>query len=116
TMAFTEKGLPLGLLDHHIWARSEDRMSRGKVGSYAHHSLPTEKKESFKWIRGLRAVDEQTGKVPVVMVADREADLFELFDEALADGIDLVIRLKHDRVLLDEEWGFTKISERLAEE
>jgi hypothetical protein len=115
TMAFTDKGLPLGLMDHHIWARPEGRKNRKALGSYAHHSLPIEKKESFKWIRGLRATSERT-KLPVIMVADREADIFELFDEGLAEGIDLVIRLHHDRMLLDEAWGYLKVSERLAME
>jgi len=116
TMAFTDKGLPLGLLDHKIWAREDARDNREKLGSYAHHSLPMEKKESFKWIAGLRATHERAAGLPVVMVADREADIFELFEEALEDGIDLVIRLKHDRMLVDEEWGYMRISERLAEE
>jgi hypothetical protein len=116
TMAFSDTGLPLGLIDHQIWAREENRDNREKLGSYAHHSLPLEKKESFKWIRGLRATKDRAGDLSVVMVADREADIFELFDEALRDGIDLVIRLKHDRMLIDEEWGYQKVSERLAAE
>lgn len=116
TMACTDSGLPLGLLDHHIWARQEDRASRKKIGSYAHHSLPMEKKESFKWIRGIRATHERAAELPVTIVADREADIFELFAEGLESGVDLVIRLKHDRMLLDEEWSFIRISERLAAE
>lgn len=116
TMAFSEKGLPLGLVEHQIWAREENRDNRAKLGSYAHHSLPIEKKETFKWIRGLRAAKARTVNIPVVMVADREADIFELFDEALRDGIDLVIRLKHDRMLIDEDWGYQRVSERLATE
>lgn len=116
TMAFSDKGLPLGLLDHQIWARDEERDSRKKLGSYAHHSLPLEMKESFKWIKSLRAAKNRTSDLPVVLVADREADIFELFDEALRDGIDVVIRLRHDRMLIDEEWGYQRVSERLAEE
>jgi hypothetical protein len=57
TLAFSERGLPLGLVNHQIWAREEDRDNRNKLGSYGHHSLPLEQKETFKWIRGLRAVD-----------------------------------------------------------
>ena len=115
TMAFTQKGLPLGLVDHHVWVReAEDKKpSRG----YARNMLPISEKESFKWIRGgLRSASPFKDRLPVTMVADREADIFELFEEGLGEGVDLVVRLQHDRTLLEEEWGYARISERLAEE
>ena len=114
TLALTEKGLPLGLIDHHIWARVKDRTSKKAIGDYAHYCLPIEKKESFKWLRGLRKTKERTGDLGVVMVADREADIFELFDEAMDDGIDLVVRLQHNRMLYDEELEYLSLKDRLA--
>lgn len=114
SLALTDQGLPLGLIDHQLWMREKDRDGRDKIGSHQHHSLPIEKKESFKWIKSLRAAAEKTENIPVVMVADREADLFNLFDEGLDYGIDVLVRVRYDRILHDEELDYIKISDRLA--
>ena len=110
TLALSERGLPLGLLSQKIWARQPQ-----KVKGHEHVKLPMEKKESFKWIEGLREAvrrcPEETG---IVMVCDREADIYELFAEALDQGIDLVVRLQHDRLLEDEEFDSIRIMDRLG--
>jgi hypothetical protein len=53
TMAFSEQGTPLGILDAQCWARDpEDRGKRER-----RKSLPIEQKESQKWLRSFRKVD-----------------------------------------------------------
>ena len=104
TMAFTPSGLPLGLIDVQCWARDAD--SFGKKHHRKH--LPIEQKESYKWIKSVRAAAGLQQHCPhstVVSVGDREADIFELFDHArgLAHAPKLLIRAEQNRTLVQEQ-------------
>ncbi len=102
TMAFSLEGTPLGLMDVQCWAR--DERSFGK-----HHQRkqkPIEQKESFKWLKSFEAAAEaqrQCRDTMIVSVGDREADIYELFQMALADprGAQLLVRAEQDRLLAD---------------
>ena len=84
TMAFTLEGTPLGLLNVQCWARDP-----GEAGKkYRRKELPIEDKESIKWLVSYRAVAEAQklcSDTMLVSVGDREADVYELFSEALQD-------------------------------
>ena len=104
TLAFSTQGTPLGFLDVQCWAR--DPADFGKKAK--RHRLPIEEKESFKWLKSYRAVTEVQARCPgttLVSVGDREADLYELFKDALAhpEGSKLLVRAAHDRQLHDEQ-------------
>ena len=104
TLAFNPQGTPLGFLDAQCWAR--DPAAFGKKAQ--RHQLPIEEKESYKWLKSLRAVAAVQARCPgttLVSVGDREADLYALFAEAMAqpDGPKLLVRAKHDRQLRDEQ-------------
>jgi hypothetical protein len=98
TMAFSEQGTPLGLLDVQCWARDEE--DAGK--SAKRYDLPIEEKESIKWLNSYRAVNEVQRLCPetmLVSVGDREADIHELFHEAeqTQSGPKLLIRAERSR-------------------
>ena len=98
TMAFTPEGTPLGLLNVQCWAR--DPAQAGK--KYRRHQLPLEEKESRKWLVSYRAVAEIQKLCPdtrLISVGDREADLYELFQEAAQDprGPGLLVRAERTR-------------------
>jgi hypothetical protein len=98
TMAFTPQGTPLGLLDVQCWAR--DSSTEGKASQRSR--LPIEEKESFKWLKSFRRLAEIQPLVPgsmLVSVGDREADIFELFEEARAhpEGPKLLVRAEKSR-------------------
>lgn len=102
TLAFTVEGLPLGLLDAQVWARS--RESFGKKAQ--RRQLPIEQKESYKWLSSFTAAACAQRELPhtqVVSVGDREADVYELFELALSrkDHPHLLVRAEHDRLVLD---------------
>jgi hypothetical protein len=110
TMAFTEEGTPLGILDAQCWARDpQDRRKR-----YRRHDLPIEQKESMKWLRSFRKVAELQKLCPhtlLVSIGDRESDLYELFVEAVKDpgGPGLLVRAEKSRNRKVEEqflWDF----------
>ena len=54
TVAFTDEGTPLGILDAQCWARDPD--DKGK--SERRKETPIEEKESMKWLRSFRRVAE----------------------------------------------------------
>jgi len=98
TMAFTVEGTPLGLLDAQCWARDYKQAGKREY----RHELPIEEKESIKWLNSYRAVDEVQRLCPetmLVSVADREADIYELFCEAQQNptGPKLLVRAERTR-------------------
>lgn len=101
--AMSTQGLPLGFVDARCWAREVEAFGKKAL----RHDLPIEQKESYRWIKAYRelaAVQQRHPDVTLVSVADREADIYELFGEAAQDpnAPKLLIRAKHDRALEDE--------------
>ena len=98
TLAVTPDRLCLGVLDQWSWAR--DAENHG--GKDRHHRLnrPIEEKESLRWLEGYRCVcDLQWGlaETRLVYVADRESDLFELFEQGRSGEAAWLIRASYDR-------------------
>jgi len=107
TLAFAPQGTPLGFLDVQCWAR--DPAAFGKKAK--RQRVPIEDKESFKWVKSFRALQALQARCPdttLVSVGDREADLYELFSEALAqpDGPKLLVRAEHNRRLARSSVSF----------
>jgi hypothetical protein len=99
-LSMTTSGLPLGVLYLEIWARKIEE--RGTAQS--RKSKPIEEKESFKWIKCVHAVTESlsnylTDGGKVVVIGDREADIFDLFAEPRARGMELLVRANHPRLV-----------------
>jgi len=106
TMAFTPDGTPLGLLNVQCWGRDPKQAGKGQ----RRHQLPIEEKESFKWLVSYRAVAEAQKLCPdtmLVSIGDREADVYELFHEAMQDprGPKLLVRAERTRSRKIEKKG-----------
>lgn len=104
TMAFTPRGTPLGLLNVQCWARD------GIGSRKERHQKAIEEKESWKWVesyQAVSAVQQRCRKTTLVVVADREADIHEVFTEQAqtAHGAQLLIRAERsrNRKVLDED-------------
>ncbi len=98
TLVFTVEGTPLGLLQVQCWAR--DAAKRKK--NHKRKELPIEVKESMKWLSSYRAVAEAQAvctETMIVSVGDREADVYELFSEAVqtVGGPKLLVRAEKSR-------------------
>src|SRR5215211_2521693 len=97
-LAFTPQGLPLGLLDQQIWARPEPEHAAKRT-----KQRPIADKESHKWLSALReSVSMTPSEVRLVMIADREADIFEFLAEADELEAEYVIRAAQNRRLAGE--------------
>jgi hypothetical protein len=73
-LALTPTGVPLGLVHLALWAR--DPATYGK--KHTRQSRPTAAKESQKWLDALGAVEAAfPPDQPLLLLADREADLYD---------------------------------------
>jgi len=88
-----QDGAVLGLAGARIWRRT-------KTKSPTYQADPIETKESYRWIETvMQAKTALPLAARTTVVADREADIFELMARLPAAGIDILIRAHHDRVL-----------------
>lgn len=104
TLAFNVAGTPLGFLDVQSWVRDQAEVGQKEQ----RRKLPIEQRESGKWLksyRALAAVQARLNQTTLVSVADREADLYDLFREATQAprGPKLLVRAAHNRQLQDEQ-------------
>src|SRR5450432_212860 len=85
----------LGLLDAHIWTR-DDAIETAPRRKHA-----IEDKESIRWLRGVeRAGELLTDAASVVVVGDRENDIYSCF--ARRPAVDLIVRAAQDRALAED--------------
>lgn len=98
TLAFSEDGTPLGVLDAQCWARDPEDIGK----KHRRGKEPIERKESVKWLRSFQKVGEVQKLCPdtmLVSIGDRESDIYELFLEASqdAEGPKLLVRAEKTR-------------------
>src|ERR1700678_2513503 len=86
----------LGLLDAHIWTRDDE------IEAVPRRKRAIEDKESIRWLRGVeRAGELLTDAASVVVVGDRENDIYSCFARR-AKGVDLIVRAAQDRALVED--------------
>lgn len=113
TLAITPERLCLGVIDCWTWARPQ-----GSLGG-KDRNRPIEDKESYRWLEGYRRVCEQQADLPetqLVYVADREGDIYEIFQEygkqpANTKAADWLIRGQYDRVLSNDKHLIKEVEE-----
>jgi hypothetical protein len=103
-LAFTTSGVPLGLLSQNIWARQDVPEEEHQEKIERLQVTAIEEKESFKWLKAMREAREHVPlRSKLIMVADRESDLWEFLTEAKQEGTHFLIRARVDRKLVPEE-------------
>lgn len=96
--AFRLDGIPLG----NAWAQIGARADESDTARRNEQSC--DEKESGRWIRALQqgsVLARQMPQTQVLVCADREADIYELYDQkqAAAANVHLLVRGQHDRRL-----------------
>jgi hypothetical protein len=92
-------GVPLALLYQRNFIRKLEDLGKAKERA----STPFEDKESYHWYRGITETNKLLGaNVHKIHIADREADIYELFFCAYEQNTDLLIRAKHNRKTNDK--------------
>ena len=97
-LAVSTGGVPLGLLSSTFFTRSESEPKTEDEKKRTDHLLPTEDKESYKWIYTLEQMQEALqGKVKSITICDRESDFHDYYLASLSEGTDVVVRCNADR-------------------
>jgi len=102
TMALNSQGAALGIVDAQMWSR--DPAKKGVARLRAQKTIAA--KESQRWLtsfqQSVRLAGQLTGR-QIVSVADREADIYELFEQAVQHPeVGVLIRARHNRQLRSE--------------
>ncbi len=93
-LCVSPKGVPLGVLHQKVWAREKNRRTTG----YQDRKRAIEQKESHRWLESLELTQQWIPQDKrVVTVADREADIYELFALPRREGSEFLIRACHPR-------------------
>ena len=102
TLTVAPNGLPLGVLRAQCVA-PQLKSPEDERPSWA---IPIEDKATFCWIEGLRDTMDLAAQMPhtrLINVCDREADVFELFEEQRRNPcVDLLVRAHHNRTITEE--------------
>ncbi len=107
-LATSSDGIPLGLVHQQVWSRDPEK----KREKEEHKKLPIEEKESYRWLQSLDAIRKaMDGETHIITVADREADIFELFALPRVSHMDLLIRAVQDRLVHVEDTEVRKLWE-----
>jgi hypothetical protein len=95
-----EQRVPLGVLGLRLWCRDIDQHGQ----SNKRRSRHTMDKESSKWLWGLDQVNENLSKVgkEVIVVGDRESDLYDLFAAGRGENVHLLVRMCQNRSVKTE--------------
>jgi len=111
-VAFDTTGVPLGLVGQKSWVRKKLSKRRAVEKCERRRALPLNKKESGRWLEGLRWAEETAAACPrtrCVCVADSESDIYEIFAAALASpqkNVHLLVRAGQNRNTVDgEDWA-----------
>jgi hypothetical protein len=89
-LAISPTGIPLGILRQFTWARPIEQLGK----RHRRRKIPLKEKESQRWLDGLAATAERLPEHPhVVLIGDRESDLFDLFAAPRPARIDLLVRV-----------------------
>jgi hypothetical protein len=113
SLAITTEGLPLSLLYQHTWIRPLEELGKSakrKVRNF-------EDKESYRWFEGMTQVNNLVSNaVHKIHIADREADIYELFFHAYEENTDLLIRARHNRKVAGESplWDLVAEQRKMA--
>lgn len=88
-----DDGACLGLAQLHLWQRT-----KGKAANY--QSLPIEDKESVRWISAAQGACQRMPQArKITVIADRESDIYEMWERLPDARTELLIRACHDRRL-----------------
>ena len=99
------KGLPVGILEAKCYAPDPSKVKRKKSEK---RNTPIQEKESYRWMEGYIECVRVSKLIPdtrIVSVMDREADMYELFEEVNRNKncVPVLIRAQHNRRLINSK-------------
>lgn len=116
-LAVNTDGVPLGVIDQKTWARAVETENEKKPG-HKGFKRPIEEKESYRWLETLKKSKARLPGKEIVVVGDRESDIYEFFQEALVEDVSFVVRSCYSRIVEDKSGiheGLDKKLKRMPE-
>jgi len=109
------EGIPYGYADIKVWNRPQEFSSKHER---KYSSLPIEEKESYKWIEVSQNTKSALRDVVkgMLIVQDREGDIYEQFAVVPDTQTDLLIRARTNRTLADKTKLFSCLSGTLSQD
>jgi len=102
---------PYGFSHVHLFNRDLEREPKESRDKHVYKKLNIEEKESNKWVLSSKAAKENLQEAAmVIIVQDREGDIYEQFATIPDDKTHLLIRAKSDRSLPEGTKLFSKVS------
>lgn len=112
SLIVTPERVCLGIYDDYQWHRKELQRHQGplkKMQNKRLHYQHITEKESCRWLYGYRKATEISELCPntqVIMISDRESDIYDIYDEAeqlKTKKADWLVRINKNRVLINPE-------------
>ena len=101
--------MPYGFSDIKIWNRAHEKPKDHRTHKYK--MLPIDKKESYKWIESsLNSKNVLANAQEIIIVQDREGDIYEQFCTVPDSKTHLLIRAKANRILYEKIKLFEHLS------
>jgi len=104
TLAVSQRGVPLGLLDQRYWtrpAKADPQQERQR-----NYQRPFADKESYKWLQTVQTVSAAyPGSARLLFISDAESDIHDYFAAPRARNSELLIRAYQNRRLDDSAQG-----------
>lgn len=96
-LAMTPAGTPLGMVYLDIWG-GEDGSCEPNLTS--RRKVPLQERESYKWVEGLQgAAAALPASSEVIVIQDREGDVFALMAQRRPTNVHLLIRVSQNRTI-----------------
>ncbi len=108
------EGIPYGYADIKVWNRPLEFKSKHER---RYNTLSIEEKESYKWIEVSKNTKTALSDIVqgIVIVQDREGDIYEQFAVIPDEQTDLLIRARSNRTLKDKTKLFSCLSDQEAQ-
>jgi Transposase DNA-binding/Transposase DDE domain len=90
---------PLGVIASRTWVRTVRKAKRRRGAE----TFKDAERESNRWGELVDKAELRLGSTPAIHIADREADAFPLLQKMKGAGSRFVIRMRQDRVVVDED-------------
>lgn len=102
-LAMDTDGLPLGLTSQKVYARKAE--TRTAAYRKTIKAKPITEKETYRWVEAVTQAHRALPDKHLVVIGDRESDIYEVFQQGQALGVDLLVRTSQNRVLQGDKTG-----------
>ena len=101
--------MPYGFSDVKVWNRTHEQPKKDKT--HKNKLTPIEEKESYKWIESsIKTKDVLRQAEEIIIIQDREGDIYEQFCLVPDSKTHLLIRAKSNRILPEKQKLFEYLS------